>query len=166
MNDNIEAVFKRITQGVYVISVENGEQKNAFTAAWVMQISFNPLLLCFSINPEHHSYKILQEGRICCISVLNNEQYIEDAHFGQSSDKDKMDGFKWQKTKTGSPALSDSLAYFDCEVKHYSDAGDHQLVICNVVDAAILNEGEPMLYRDTHDMDNSSELYKKMTPSK
>jgi flavin reductase (DIM6/NTAB) family NADH-FMN oxidoreductase RutF len=161
MADKIEAVFKHITQGVYVISVANEEQKNAFTAAWVMQVSFNPPLICFSINPEHHSYKILQEGGICCISVLNNEQYIEAAHFGQSNDKDKMDDFKWQKTKTGAPALTDSLAYFDCIVNHYSDAGDHQLVVCSVVDAAILNEGDPMLYSDTYDMDNSSKLYKK-----
>lgn len=160
MIENIEAIFKHITQGVYVISVTNEEQKNAFTAAWVMQVSFAPPLICFSINPEHHSYKILQEGGICCISVLNNEQYIEASHFGQSSDKDKMGDFQWLKTKTGSPALADSLAYFDCEVKHYADAGDHQLVICSVVDAAILNEGVPMLYSDTHDMDNSSELYK------
>ncbi|MCF6203343.1 MAG: flavin reductase family protein [Methylococcaceae bacterium] len=160
MIENIDAIFKHITQGVYVISVVKGNQKNAFTAAWVMQVSFAPPLICFSINPEHHSYKILQESGICCISVLNNEQYIEASHFGQSICKDKMAGFQWQKTKTGSPALADSLAYFDCKVEHYANAGDHQLVICSIVDAAILNEGNPMLYTDTQDMDNSSELYK------
>lgn len=161
MIENAEALFKHITQGVYIISVINGEQKNAFTAAWVMQVSFDPPLICFSINPKHHSYEVLQKGGTCCISVLNNEQYVEAAHFGQSTNKDKMEGYQWLKTKTGSPALANSLAYFDCQVKHYSDAGDHQLVVCNIIDAAILNNGEPMLYSDTQDMDNSSTLYKK-----
>lgn len=161
MIKNPEAVFKHITQGVYVISVINGEQKNAFTAAWVMQVSFDPPLICFSINPKHHSYALLQKGGACCISVLDNEQYVEAAHFGQSTDKDKMEDFQWLETKTGSPALKNSLAYFDCQVNHFSDAGDHQLVVCRVVDAAILNNGEPMLYSDTQDMDNSSTLYKK-----
>ena len=159
MIENAEAVFKHITQGVYVISVNDGEQKNAFTAAWVMQVSFDPLLICFSINPKHHSYKLLQQGGVCCISVLNNDQHVTADHFGKSNIKDKMDGYVWQETETTAPALADSLAYFDCRVDHYSDAGDHKIVVCQVIDAAILNEGDPMLYGDTADMDNSSQLY-------
>ncbi len=158
MIKNATAICKHITHGVYIISVDNGKQKNAFTAAWVMQVSFDPLLICFSINPQNHSYKLLQEGGICCISVLDNEQYPAAEHFGKSDIKDKMADFLWLET-TKAPALADSLAYFDCQVDHYSDAGDHKLVVCRVVDAAILNDGDPMLYNDTDDMDNSDELY-------
>lgn len=159
MTRETQAIFKHITQGVYVISVDNGQQKNAFTAAWVMQVSFDPLLLCFSINSNHYSYQLLQEGNRCCISVLDNKQYPIAHHFGQSTTEDKMKKFKWLKTKTGALALEGSLAYFDCRVDHYSDAGDHKLVICQVVEAITLNEGEPMLYSETKDMDGSSELY-------
>lgn len=159
MINNTEEIFKHISQGVYIISVNNGEQKNAFTAAWVMQVSFDPLLICFSINPEHHSYKLLQQGGVCCISVLDKKQFSIAEHFGKSNLKDKMAGFSWQNTQSTAPALVDSLAYFDCKVDHYSDAGDHKLVICNVIDAAILNQGNPMLYADTGNMDKSSGLY-------
>ena len=31
--------------------------------AWVMQVSFDPLLLTLSINPHHSSYRQLKEGR-------------------------------------------------------------------------------------------------------
>ena len=159
MIKNAEAIFKHITQGVYVISVSDDGQQNAFTAAWVMQVSFEPLLLCFSINPKHYSYKLLKQGGVCCISVLNNEQYAIAEHFGKSNIKDKMAGYIWKKTETTAPALADSLAYFDCRVQHYAEAGDHKIVVCQVIDAAILNEGDPMLYGDTADMDNSSQLY-------
>ena len=70
-----------------------------------------------------------------------------------------MAGYLWKQTETQAPALADSLAYFDCRVDHYSDAGDHKLVVCQVIDAAILNEGSPMLYASTGDMDKSSDLY-------
>ena len=70
-----------------------------------------------------------------------------------------MLGYSWLETETQAPALADSLAYFDCRVDHYSDAGDHKLVICRVVGAAILNEGSPMLYNNTENMDKSSTLY-------
>ncbi len=160
MIKNIEAVFKYITYGVYVISVNNGEQKNAFTAAWVMQVSFDPPLVCFSINPEHYSYQLLKQGGVCCINVLDSGQLVTADHFGRSDIKDKMKGYSWQETVTKAPALVDSLAYFDCRVDHFSDAGDHKLAVCKVIDAAILNEGSPLLYNDTKKMDKSSALYR------
>lgn len=159
MIENAKEVFKHLTQGVYVISVKNGEQQNAFTAAWVMQVSFDPLLICFSINPEHYSYKLLEQGGVCCINVLDKKQYLIADHFGRSDIKDKMTDYSWLQTETGAPALAGSLAYFDCRVDHYSEAGDHKIVVCNVVGARILNEGEPLLYSDTDDMDDASKLY-------
>ncbi len=145
-------LVKQISHGVYVIGVSDGCHQNAFTAAWVMQVSFEPLLLAISINPEHYSYQLLQVGGVCSVNVLGQDQYAIAKHFGQSG-KDKMAGFKWQKDITGAPILSESLAYFDCQVSHYADAGDHKIAVCKVVAAAKLNEGQPLLYRQTGNMD-------------
>lgn len=158
MIENAEALVKQICHGVYVIGVGNGERQNAFTAAWVMQVSFDPLLLAISINPEHYSYRLLQESGVCTVNVLGRDQYAIAEHFGRSA-SDKMKGFDWQVAKTGAPVLSESLAYFDCEVSHYADAGDHKIAVCKVVAAAALNQGTPMLYSQTGNMDGSSKLY-------
>ena len=158
MNDDMGELFKYITQGVYVIGVSDHEHQNAFTAAWVMQVSFAPPMIVFSINPDHYSYKILRSGGICSINVLAREQYKLAEHFGKPS-MDKMSVCSWRQSKTGAPVLADGLAYFDCVVSHYADAGDHKLVVCTIVDAGLLNKGTPMLYSDTVDMDGSSDLY-------
>lgn len=151
-----------ITQGVYVISVKNGLTENAFTAAWVMQVSFQPLLICFSINPKHYSYQLLQADKVCCISVLSAKQASLAKHFGQSNTQDKMHGQQWLKTQSGTSALAESLAYFDCLVDYDVVAGDHKLVVCQVLESVILNAGSPMLYRDTNNMDGSSKFYEKV----
>ena len=65
----------------------------------------------------------------------------------------------WAAAVTGAPVLQESLAYFDCKVSHEIVAGDHRLVICEVIEARQLNTGSPMLYSDTGTMDNSAELY-------
>ncbi|MGZ5012023.1 MAG: flavin reductase family protein [Methylobacter sp.] len=158
MIENADALAKQISLGVYVIGVGKGERQNAFTAACVMQVSFDPLLLAISINPKHYSYQLLQESGVCTVNVLGQEQYALAEHFGRSV-KDKMAGFQWQQAETGAPVLSESLAYFDCQVSHYTDAGDHKIAVCKVVAAAKLNQGTPMLYSQTGDMDGSSELY-------
>ena len=63
MSGSVAALFQRLTQGVYVVGGAHGEVRNAFTAAWVMQLSFDPLLLALSINPHHSSYGLLRDGR-------------------------------------------------------------------------------------------------------
>ena len=74
MSGSIAALFQRLTQGVYVVGVAHGEVRNAFTAAWVMQVSFDPLLLALSINPHHSSYGLLKEGRAFSVNVLKKGQ--------------------------------------------------------------------------------------------
>jgi flavin reductase (DIM6/NTAB) family NADH-FMN oxidoreductase RutF len=158
MIEHADALVKQISHGVYVIGVGKGERQNAFTAAWVMQVSFDPLLLAISINPGHYSCQLLQESGVCTVNVLGRDQYRIAEHFGRSA-PDKMTGFHWRQAETGAPVLAESLAYFDCEVSHYADAGDHKIAVCKVVAAATLNQGTPMLYSQTGDMDGSSELY-------
>lgn len=159
MNE-LHEMLKQITHGVYVIGVSDGDHKNAFTASWVMQVSFDPLLLAFSINPQHHSYKLLRTGGVCAISVLKHGQLAIAERFSHS-EREKMLGYQWQTGKTGAPILMESSAFFDCEVKHYLDAGDHKIVVCKVVDNGYLQQGEPMLYSETGDMDGSCEFLPK-----
>lgn len=161
MPENPAELFKQISLGVYVIGVSDGERRNAFTAAWVMQASFNPPLLAISINLNNYSYQLLQAGGVCAVSVLGQDQAAVAEHFARSGLNDKMADFQWQTAKTGAPILSAGLAYFDCAVSHYSDAGDHKIAVCKVLAAGKLNRGEPLLYQQTADMDGSSKIYRK-----
>jgi len=159
MIENPDQLSKLISHGVYVIGVRDGERQNAFTAAWVMQVSFDPFLLAVSINPEHYSYQLLKAGGICTVNVLGRDQYAVAEHFGRSV-KDKMAGFDWHTASTGAPVLSCGLAYFDCRVSHYAEAGDHRIAVCEVLAGAMLHAGQPLLYNQTGDLDGSSEFYK------
>jgi flavin reductase (DIM6/NTAB) family NADH-FMN oxidoreductase RutF len=75
MPENSSELCKYLSHGVYVVGVAAGEERNAFTAAWVMQVSFKPLLLAISINPHNYSYKLLETGGICTVNVLGQHQY-------------------------------------------------------------------------------------------
>jgi flavin reductase (DIM6/NTAB) family NADH-FMN oxidoreductase RutF len=159
MTDNFGAVFNKITHGVYVIGVANGKEQNAFTAAWVMQVSFAPPMLAFSINPGHYSCTLLKAGGVCTVNVLGQDQLAIAAHFGSPGVKEKMTAYPWQTGTTAAPVLSASLAYFECKLSHFTDAGDHKIAVCEVINAAQLNSGWPLLYWQTGNMDGSSELY-------
>ena len=161
MNE-VAALFGRLTQGVYVVGVSDGEERDAFTAAWVMQVSFDPLLLALSINPDHASYPLLHAGRGFTVNVLKQGQLDLARCFGTRSgrDEDKLAGIPWRPGRTGAPILEDALAYFDCELSGEMGAGDHDLTLGRVTGGRILDpEASPLLYSETGDMDGSSVLY-------
>jgi flavin reductase (DIM6/NTAB) family NADH-FMN oxidoreductase RutF len=160
--DEISALFHRLTYGVYVIGVADGDRRDAFTAAWVMQVSFAPLLLALSINPDNASYRLLDAGGGFTVNVLKRGQLELARRFGTRSgrDEDKLAGIDWRPGRTGAPILEDALAYFDCELTDRLRAGDHELVIGRVADGRILDRNAtPLSYAETGDMDGSAALY-------
>jgi flavin reductase (DIM6/NTAB) family NADH-FMN oxidoreductase RutF len=139
MSGPIAALFKRLTQGVYVVGVAHGEVRHAFTAAWVMQVSFDPLLLALSINPRHSSYRLLKEGRAFSVNVLKKGQLDLAEHYGRPARDDKLADTEWTTVRLG---------------------GDHVLVLGKVINGKLLDaEAEPMSYVQTGDMDGASALF-------
>jgi flavin reductase (DIM6/NTAB) family NADH-FMN oxidoreductase RutF len=162
MNE-IAALFRRLSVGVYVIGVTDGERRGAFTAAWVTQVSFDPLLVVVSVNPRNASYAILRAGGAFTVNVLEQGQLELARRFGTASsrDQDKLAGLPWHPGGNGAPVLDDVLAYFECDLQDRHPAGDHELVVGRVVGGRILDpDAVPMLYAETGDMDGSSALYR------
>jgi flavin reductase (DIM6/NTAB) family NADH-FMN oxidoreductase RutF len=161
MND-IAALFHQLTLGVYVIGVADGERRDAFTAAWVMQTSFDPLLLAVSVNPGNASHPILHSGRSFSVNVLRRGQLELARRFGTRSgrDEDKLAGVRWRPGRQGAPILEEALAFFECELHGSVEAGDHELILGRVTAGRVLAPGaEPMTYAETGAMDGSSVLY-------
>lgn len=161
MTTPIPDLLSRITTGVYVIGVTTQDQYNAFTASWVMQISFNPALITLSINPQNRSYEFLRKRPIFTVNVLATGQLPLVSHFGQSSRKvDKLATVNWWKSPQGVPILPEALAYLECTMQQDIMAGDHHLLIARVDGGEILNaKATPMLYKETGSIDGSSALY-------
>jgi flavin reductase (DIM6/NTAB) family NADH-FMN oxidoreductase RutF len=161
MNE-ISELFHRLTAGVYIVGVAEGTNRDGFTAAWVMQASFDPLLLALSINPTNASYQLLHAGGGFTVNVLRREQLDLARRFGIRSgrDEDKLAGIPWRPGRRGAPILQAALAYFDCDLAGSMPAGDHELVLGRVTDGQLLDRRSiPLAYADTGDMDGSSTLY-------
>ena len=155
-------LFRRLTTGVYVIGVAEGDRRSAFTAAWLTQVSFDPLLLALSVNPEHASYPLLMGGGGFAVSVLRRDQLHLAEAFGTRSgrDTDKLAGVAWRPAPSGAPILADALAWLDCRLHARFPAGDHEIVLARpVAGELVAADAAPLLYRDTGELDGSRDLY-------
>lgn len=160
-------LFRRLTNGVYVIGVRSGEQQNAFTAAWITQVSFAPLLVALSINPDHASFPLLARAKGFAISILPHDGIELARHFGTQSgrDIDKLTGQAWGASRAGFPILHQAVAWLDCAVMDHRPAGDHVLLIATVDAGAILRPGIPPLhYSETGNLDGSAALFPPSLP--
>ncbi len=155
-------LFRSLTNGVYVVGVAHGSQRNAFTAAWITQVSFDPLLLALSLNPTHASFPILNAAGTFTVNVLRQGQLDLARHFGTQSGRtvDKLVGQRWEPGIGGAPVLSDAAAWLDCRVVSRHTAGDHTIVVAEPVGGRVLASGStPMTYAETGDLDGSAALY-------
>lgn len=162
MSEVIAALFQRLTNGVYVVGAAHDNQANAFTAAWVMHVSYDPLMLALSINPEHATYALVRASRVFTVNVLKSGALDLARRFGTRSgrDEDKLTGVAWHVGTSGAPVLDDAVAYFECEISHAVPAGDHELLVARVIDGRILDAAaRPMTYAETGNLDGSSSLY-------
>jgi flavin reductase (DIM6/NTAB) family NADH-FMN oxidoreductase RutF len=130
----------------------------------VRTVSYRPLLLSLAINPQHASYELLLAGKAWTVSVLRENQIEWARRFGTQSAQgaNKMRGVNWASTRCGMPYVDQALAYFDCKLVANHAAGDHRIVLGNVVGGAVLAleaGAKPLIYADTGNLDGSAALY-------
>jgi flavin reductase (DIM6/NTAB) family NADH-FMN oxidoreductase RutF len=155
-------LFRRLTNGVYVVTASHRGRHGGFTAAWVTQVSFDPLLVAVSINPGNATWPLIEESRRLVINVLASGQLDVARRFGLQSgrDVDKFSGIGTRAAPDGPPVLAESASWLGCRVEQQMPAGDHIVVVARVVAGGVLDpDAAPLVYADTGNMDGSAALY-------
>lgn len=138
--------LRLFTYGLYAVSVRAGERSNAFTANWLGQVSFDPPMVALSIENDSASFPLIREARRFVINIYSAEQRELAGKLGKtlSRSPDKLAGVALERTPSGQPYLSDTLAWVEVALESETPAGDSTLLLGRVVDAGMLRQGEPL----------------------
>ena len=151
MDDAVKKEALRLfTYGLYAVSCGDGRQRNAFTANWLTQVSFDPPLVALSVEHDSHSLPIIQRTGRFVVNVFAADQRELAGTLGKpySRHPEKAVGLRVEMTPSGCPALAESLAWIQCEVVNEMEAGDSTLVLARVSEARVLRPGgEPLTMR-------------------
>ena len=143
--------LRSIVHGVYVVGVRDTGKLSAFTATWITQVSFTPPLVAVGVRAEGVSYGMIDRSRVFTINFLGQGQkklaqhFLNPAHLGG----DKLQGVRHRAGATGAPILEEAVAYVECRVRAIHPAGDHSIVVGEVVEAGIQRETEPLTLKET-----------------
>jgi flavin reductase (DIM6/NTAB) family NADH-FMN oxidoreductase RutF len=117
----------------------HGMTANSFTS-----VSLNPPLVLVCVD---HRARILEHFRIgehFGVNILGaSQRHFSDKFAG--SGYDRFEGVEWHAGQTGVPLLPDVLATIECARMKVVTAGDHDIVIGEVLHANC-QDGDPLVF--------------------
>ena len=131
--------------GVGVVSVldasgaPHGMTVNSFTS-----VSLDPPLVLVCIDHKARIQEHVIAGKYLAINILRENQEALSSHFARPAD-DRFGTVEWYPGETGMPLLTGVLATMECAVTERIPAGDHTIVVGQVL-AAVRHEGRPLVY--------------------
>lgn len=139
-------VLGRYASGVTVITTMAAGQPTGMTCQSFTSVSLDPPLVAFLPTRQSRAFAAIQRAGTFCVNFLSDGQADLSNQFASSGD-DKFAGVEWAPTAgTGSPRLSGIVGHVDCTVHAVHEAGDHFLVMGKVVDLAVGDAEDPLVY--------------------
>jgi flavin reductase (DIM6/NTAB) family NADH-FMN oxidoreductase RutF len=147
-NSDFSDVLAKIPYGVSVVTLGRGGAKveNGLTISWMSQVSFNPPMLMIAVDKLHYSVDLLRSTKNFCVNLLGDDQLQLAGRFAKqaTTGEDKLADVAQRPADSGAAILTDSVAYFDCELANLVEVGDHLIVVGTIEDAAILKDRAPL----------------------
>ena len=147
--ESLGKALGRISNGVYIVTLTHENEKEGMMATWVAQAAFNPPMLTLAVNRERHILRSLKQGTPFVLNALSKKNMDIFKAFAKPMQpgEDRFASLKLSENKAGGPVFADALSYLDCTIKEQLDAGDHIVVLAEILGGELLNEGdEPMIH--------------------
>jgi flavin reductase (DIM6/NTAB) family NADH-FMN oxidoreductase RutF len=141
----LRSVFRRHAAGVAVITAR-GERPVGFTATSLASVAAEPPLLSFVVGTGSSSWPAIAEADHIGVHILGEHQRDLAARFARSGEDRFAAPTIWREGPYGVPVVDGVLAWLACRIVTRVPAGDHRLVIAEVVAGDPSGEGRPLLY--------------------
>ncbi|MFF9801582.1 flavin reductase family protein [Streptomyces rochei] len=144
--DLLRSAFRRHAAGVAVITARGEAGPVGFTATSLTSVSTAPPLLSFGIGTGSSSWPVLSEAEYVGVHVLGEHQEDLAATFARSGADRFAAPTAWRDGPEGVPVLDGVLAWLVCRVVGRVPAGDHRVVLAEVLLGDPEGAGRPLLY--------------------
>ncbi|MGP4005916.1 flavin reductase family protein [Streptomyces sp. 4N124] len=144
--DLFRSVFRRHAAGVAVITAHGDRGPVGFTATSLTSVSAAPPLVSFGIGTGASSWPAIARADHVGVHILGEHQRELAATFARSGADRFGPSTAWRKGPEGVPVLDDVLAWLVCRVHARVPAGDHRVVLAEVVHGDPSGPGRPLVY--------------------
>lgn len=140
----LSKAFAHYPSGVIALCGLEDEKLVGMAASSFVWASLDPPLVGFFADRHSRAWRVLREIQMLGVSVLSQNQ----GHIARqiaSRSRDRFEGVPLV-TSAGAPILQGATASFVCRLHSESDAGDHILVLLEVLAMDADSAVEPLIY--------------------
>jgi 3-hydroxy-9,10-secoandrosta-1,3,5(10)-triene-9,17-dione monooxygenase reductase component len=141
----LRGILGRFVTGVTIATTRAGDVPVGLTVNSFTSVSLDPPLVLFCVNSRSRALSSFQQAGVFAINILGVEQEAVSRLFAKP-DTDRFANLDIRTGFTGAPILSNSLAFLDCRIVGEYEGGDHLIVLGEVVDLGVLQDGEPLAF--------------------
>ncbi|MEC7828559.1 MAG: flavin reductase family protein [Actinomycetota bacterium] len=149
MADIDSGVFRNVLghfpTGVTAVTAVNDGKPVGMAIGSFTSVSLEPPLVAFLPGKESGSWKEIRESGSFCVNVMGQDQ-MEVCGVMASRAEDKFADVEWSPAGSGSPIISGSIAYIDCDIEMVHDGGDHDIVVGRVLELEVLDSKSPLVF--------------------
>ncbi|GII23355.1 flavin reductase family protein [Planosporangium mesophilum] len=144
--DLFRSLLRRHAAGVVVITAA-GDSPVGFTATSFTSVSLQPPLVSFCLNRTSSSWPTVSVAGHVAVHVLADGQEQLARTFAARGIDRFAGPTRWRTGRYGLPVLDGALAVLVCRVVERIEAGDHAIVLAELVDGEHLaDDVAPLLY--------------------
>ncbi|MGY9066405.1 flavin reductase family protein [Streptomyces sp. CAS3] len=144
--DLLRSTFRRHAAGVAVITARGAAGPVGFTATSLTSVSAEPPMISFGVGTGASSWPAIAEADHIGVHILGEHQGDLAATFARSGADRFGAPTAWRDGPEGVPVLDDVLAWLVCRIVARVPAGDHRIVLAQVVLGDPTGGGRPLLY--------------------
>ncbi|MET9127710.1 MULTISPECIES: flavin reductase family protein [unclassified Streptomyces] len=142
----LRSVFRRHAAGVAVITAQGDEGPVGFTATSLTSVSAEPPIVSFGVGSGASSWPAISASDHVGVHILGEHQRELAATFARSGADRFGAPTRWRAGPERVPVLHDVLAWLVCRIVARVPAGDHRIVLAEVVLGDPSGAGRPLLY--------------------
>jgi len=141
-------VLGHFASGLTVITAVDDQGPVGFTCQAFMSLSLEPPLIAIAPSKASTSWpRIAPLGWFCAnVMAEDQEALCRDFAISGADQHDKFSGVGWTPGPDGSPILDGALAWVACRIAQSHEAGDHVLVVAEVIDTGVDHSGRPVIF--------------------
>lgn len=130
---NLRQALGSFPTGVTVVScLDKNKNPLGFTANSFTSVSLDPQLISICIDKESFNIDSFSITKHFAVSVLSEGQQSISTTFA-TPNEDRFQNVEWRTEDTGSPIIENAVAWFDCNTRQVIDAGDHLIIIGEII---------------------------------
>lgn len=131
--------------GVSIITTMDNEKPVGLTVNSFASVSLEPLLVSWCINKKSNSIEAFNNSDKFAVNILSGHQVEECFIFADSQETDRFSKTSWEQSPNALPIIKDAFAVLECKKIQEINAGDHIILIGQVINLQ-KNDNNPMLY--------------------